>query len=133
MVRCRCLSLDGNKQVEFLSDKLSQQLSSLAAQIADVQKKVSETKESTLDGDTQALDVEQNQHMKEHIRTAEVIFSKASVYAESVSGTVVGDPADLGNRTGIFGSVVGMEDYQRQRVNQWLPGEEVSEGRQYSE
>ena len=125
----RCLSIDGNNQVEFLGDRLEKQLSSLAAQIADVQKKVSEANEETnLDGETVVLDAQQNQHMQECIRTAEVIFTNASVYAGTVAGTAVGDSADVGGLTGIFGSVLGINDDQRERINKWVPGEGLAEG-----
>lgn len=86
-----------------------------------------------LDGKTIAADEEphdQNytKHMNNYIREAEVVFSKGSVYAESIAGTVVGDTDDVAT-VGQFGSVMGMNDAQRRRVSQWLPLEKVPEGR----
>lgn len=87
-----------------------------------MQRKVSENDNTTLLGE------EQTQHMKEYISTAETIFSNASVYTGSVSGTVIGNRTDVANLTSTFGSVLGIDDDYRRRINQWVPGEGILEG-----
>lgn len=113
-----------------MGDRLGQQLESLAAQITEMQKKVLETNQD-LDGNTIVADESDKKnhikHIEEYIQTAEVILSNGSVYAESVTGTVIGDSADVTNLSGTFGSVLGMNDAQRRRVNQWLPAEQIPE------
>ena len=116
--------------METLGDRLGQQLESLAAQITDMQKKVLETNQD-LSGSSIVADESDKknhiQHIEEYIQTAETILSNGSVYAESVTGTVVGDSADVTNLPETFGSVLGMNDAQRRRIHQWLPGEQMPE------
>lgn len=118
--------------METLGTKLGQQLENLAAQITDMQNKVLETNQG-LRGNTIVADEldEKNhiKHMEEYIQTAEVIFSNASIYSESVAGTVVGHSTDVANLVEKFGSVLGMNDTQRRQVNEWLPGEKIPKGR----
>lgn len=118
--------------MDTLGTKLGQQLQNLAAQITDMQNKVLETNQD-LGGNTIVADEMDKKnrvnHMKEYIQTAEIIFSNASIYSESVAGTVVGYPTDVADLVGTFGSVLGMDDTPRRRVNEWLPAEDIPEGR----
>lgn len=50
------------------------------------------------------------------------------MYAESVSGTVIGNSDDIGFMADSF-SVFGLNDDQRQRVNKWIPGGGINEGK----
>ena len=98
-----------------------------------MQSKVTETNDIQIfDGETLTSDNQGNQqqihHMKQYINSAKTILSDASVYAGSVSGTVVGHPVDVANMADTFGSVLGLDDDRRQRIAQWLPGEPAIEG-----
>lgn len=133
--KSRCLSVDGNKQVETLGEGLGEQLAALAVQITDVQTKVSEINEKGNDVDEETLVIAEPelnkqhvQHIEEYIASAKTILSNATVYNESISGTVVGNSDDVADMTGKFGSVLGLNDDQRNRVNQWLPGEPEKNG-----
>lgn len=78
-----------------------------------MQKKVLKIKQD-LDGNTIVADESDEkkhiQHIEEYIQTAGVILSNGSVYAESVTGTVVGNFADVTNLPGTFGSVLGVNN-----------------------
>jgi hypothetical protein len=98
-----------------------------------VQTKVSEINDKgTDDENSHAVDEPENkrhvQHIEDCIQSAKAIFSNASIYNGSISGTVVGNSNDVAGMTGKFGSVLGLNADQRNRVNQWLPGEWVKEG-----
>lgn len=58
-----------------------------------------------------------------HVLAAKAIFSDASVYNESTAGTVMGDPTDAADLATTFGSVVGLNDDQKDSIRQWIPDE----------
>jgi hypothetical protein len=125
----RCLSVDGSKQAVNIGSGLSQQLENLAAQITDVQEKMLELKDiQTEASKTLIVDEQDIKHQKEHmencIKSAKTVFSDASSY----NGSILGDSADVAGMAGEFGSVLGLNDDQRQRVKQWIPGEAPNEG-----
>lgn len=125
----RCLSLDGNKQVEFLGAVLTRQLSALAAQIAGVEQKLSNPVTNLASMNQSWLNgKEESRNMREHVRRAEAIFSSASEYAESISSTVIGDAADIADLNDVFGSVLGIDDEQKRRIHQWIPTGDVLTG-----
>lgn len=129
----RCLLIDGNKQFEALSAGLNHQLASLAAQITDAERKVSDTFDNPMQNGSSlvidTLETKQHvQHIEEYIQSAKTVYSNASVYAGSTSGAIVGDSFDMANMSETFGSVLGLSDDQRNRVNQWLPGKDANQG-----
>lgn len=117
--------------MEVLGDKLTQQLGGLEAQIVDMQAKVSRTNQDLSDNTIVGDELDNNKqmkHFKNYIKRAENIFSKGTVYSESVASTVVGHPDDVASLAGTVGSVLEMNDTQRRRVHEWIPGERIYEG-----
>lgn len=123
----RCLTIDGNKQAENTGVGLEGKLTDLAAQITDVQKKISENDNvQSSEGETLVANQTEIQthaaNLKTHIQAAREIFTTGSVYAGSVAGTVMGDDkddAEIDRVTRDFGSAVGMDEHRRRQINDW--------------
>jgi glutaredoxin 2 len=85
-------------------------------------------KSQTEASETLIIDEQDIKHQKEHIedciQSAKTVFSNASSY----NGSILGDSADVADMTGNFGSVLGLNDDQRQRVRKWIPGKALNDG-----
>jgi hypothetical protein len=127
-----CLSIEGNQRHGDASARLEQQLKTLTDQISDVQAKVAEIIITPQAGDDTWLDGSDQQqrrrHMDAHVTAAKAFFSDASIYNESIAGTLVGDTADVADLAATFGSIIGLNDDQKNRIREWIPHEEMIDG-----
>lgn len=133
----RCLTIDGNKQTENIGTGLEQKLAILASQITDVQQKVSATGHVQIQGEETIVKNELESkshaaHILAHVEAAQEVFSTGSVYAGSFSGTAMGGEDHLDRVTEAFGSVLGLDEQHRRRIDNWLPGKTLSESTEFA-
>lgn len=129
---CSCLSIEGNQRNGESSARLEQQLNTLTDQISDVQDRIAEINIVPQAEDDILLDDQDQQqrrrHMEAHVLAGKAIFADASIYKESIAGTLVGDSADVADLAATFGSVVGLSNDQKDRIRQWMPREDMIDG-----
>ncbi|QDS69881.1 hypothetical protein FKW77_000620 [Venturia effusa] len=124
-----CLSIEGNQRNGESSARLERQVQVLAGQISDMQRQIANVNFAPQASADLPLDDQERQqrcrHMEAHISAARTMFSDASVYNESIAGTVIGDSADVADLAATFGSVVGLSNDQTNRIRQWMPRAET--------